>query len=445
MDVTGKSGKAYQFPDDASDEEIHQTLGDDSPKTVVRQHLRTLPTKKEPGLLEQVGEAITGHGPGAEALGNAVIDALPGAGGLAGGIVGGLAGATTAPVTGPLGAIAVGAAGATAGGSLGTSIQQAIRTAQGRGPESGAAAVREAGQNALTQGGLQLGGEMLAPVAKLIGKPIMQWALRSSPEVAQTAIREGIQGTKAGLRKLMAKIYDAGDVAKAIAKRADARGMVHSPTGITKEIEQRVIPEIQDKIHFSDDAQTLYGLSDAFLKDHPGPITNQQLIKMRQDADQIVKPIRILLKQKKPIPADMLASSRWHLAFDDIVRDRLNSIEDPAVTQGLVAATRKNSMRLANQYTGELAETRNALEPIIRREGGFAKRLAGRSVGPVLGAAAGAAVPGDRAGHTLEGALLGTAATSPAFLALLAHGLSSPAVAEVLRQAPRGAAAALSQ
>jgi len=351
---------------------------------------------------------------------------LPAAGGMVGGIVGKAAGVPAVPFVGPAGPIGGGILGAGVGGAAGEAAAQLI---EGQGPNvvlgfPGLDPGRIGAQFGL-QAGSEAAGLGVGKLAQIGGRPLMQWAIKSTPEVAQVAIREGIVGTRKGLQKILTKIGESADKTRQVIMTATRRGSQFQSADIAVEIGRQLIPDIAGQAQVSPDMRKLQQLSGQFLADHPGMIPASHLQEIKQSSDAIAGPIYALILKKKPVTAVQLLKYRWHKALADHARELLESI--PGVQQ-------------SNARTAELIRVKEALEPVVRKAPTLGARLAGRTAGPAAGAAIGAALPGDYSERTrrgLEGAVLGGIATSPVALSYLAQGFNNPLLLALLRQSPR--------
>lgn len=357
-------------------------------------------------------------------LGETAAGLLPAAGGLVGGLVGGAGGTVFGlgfgGVPGAIGGAAVGGAG-------GEAAKQLVQRAMGlEAPETAGQAALQIGQEGATQGVLEGGGRAVSGLVQIGGRPLMQWAIKSTPEVARVAVREGILGTRKGLRKVLAKIGESADNTRVIIARATRRGSTYQSADIVTEVARRMMPDIAGQPLVSPDLRKLQAMSRMFLRDHPGLVPATMLQKIKQSADDLAAPIYATIARKEPITASQRLAARWYKELADHARELLEAI--PGVQQ-------------SNARTAELIGVKEALEPVVRKGPGLGARIAGRAAGPAIGATVGAAIPGSAAERTkrgLEGAVVGGLATSPAFLSYLALGANNPLLLTLLTQAPRG-------
>src|SRR5712664_137628 len=127
--------------------------------------------------------------------------------------VGGMAGSLLGAAGGPAGEVG----GAAAGGSLGETGSELL---QGQPLNPG-----EIGKQGAIQGAYGLAGGIAGQGVKALGKLGVNLALKFTPEVAQTAIKEGITATKLGLEKLGARIRLAGGAERKIVANASHNGI----------------------------------------------------------------------------------------------------------------------------------------------------------------------------------------------------------------------------
>ncbi len=373
---------------------------------------------------------------------NAVVGALPGVGAFAGGLlgagVGGLAGTPADVVLGPFGTVGGatlgGIRGAASGGAGGEALAQLISGESVR-TSPGKAAAKIAGEGAV-QGAMQGGGALVGKGAGMIAKPVMAAALRSTPEVAKVAIREGITATQRGFNKLVGKITQSAASTSRLIRQATARGHLFSQTDIAQNVFKRIIPEIEGQAHVAPDTKKLVQMTDQFLRDHPGPMTPAVLHKIKQSSDAIAKPIYRKIDMREPVTADDLLSARWHKAMADHARDLLHGIDQ---TVHPVSGNLTSKIAQSDAYTSELIKLRKVLFPVTKKGQSVASRavergaspyghLVGRGLAVGAGATVGGMAPSHRAEGAVGGAIAGAALSSPAMLSWLAlHAPTRPA------------------
>lgn len=358
-----------------------------------------------------------------------MLKALPGIGGAVGGFMGGTAGAAA----GGVGAVPGAIGGAALGGAGGEAMRQHIGRAMGvEQPDTPQAALAAMAGEGAWQGGMQATGVGLAKGASAVAKPLMQAAMRSTPEVAKTALRTGVTATRKGLTK-------AGDVLKQHGARTAS--MVRQnvtrfdPQAFLAGAEQSLATNLaanRTPASFVD-AKTFQRLSSHFLRRNQGQMDAQALQKLKQMADQIAGPLWKKQARGEALTGVESAKARWYKAVADHAREQLEQ-----TTPDIIEAGKRMSLREANALTGEVIEMRGHLGKQVRTAPGLGARIAGHTAGPAIGGGVGYLATGHDPMGAVGGALVGAGATSPAVLSMLAQLLNSPAAASALQQVPRG-------
>lgn len=435
-------------------------------EVMVPAHKRSMPQSRKqettftPG--EMAGAGITPQTPQREEPW--LVKNLPGAGGMVGDILGraaggSIAGAVGAAATAPaLGAGGIPAAvigqevggplGATVGGAGGEAIRQLIDRAIGiDAPGTPQEALAAMGTEGLTQGGLSVVGGAAGAGVKATGRLAMRGALKFTPEVAQTAIREGITATRQGVKKLGARLGEYGGQVMGMLRHSTAIGNRFDPQMFLDGAEQS-LKDLLEKDRAGNPATgrlpehgemkaKFEELSNQFLKDNAplGEMTPLELQRIKTDADAIAKPLWKQIDNKENVVPVDRARAYWYKALGDHARDLLER-----TTPDMVDPVTGKTVSLAevNARNSDLIRLKAVIAPDVKTSPGVIGRIAARSAGPAIGAGVGAMVPGDRSRHSLEGAVAGAALTSPEALSWLALRLNSPAVAATLRQVPRG-------
>jgi hypothetical protein len=296
----------------------------------------------------------------------------------------------------------------------------------------------------LEQAGYSLTGDAFAGTAKLGSRAAMGAAVRYTPEVAQTAIREGITATKQGVAKLMSKLGEYGDRTLSMLRHSTAQGTRFEPVAFLTGAEQSLATKLAENRtpEAMRDLKVFQDLSSDFLRRNPRALTPVQLQQLKRDGEDLAAPIWKKIARKEEVDGTSLAKARWYKAISDYARDQLEKTTpdmiDPRTGKIL-------SLSEANAATSELIKLRQVLAPDVRSERGFMARVAERATSPLgrtltgagTGAAVGALLPGDRAQHGIEGALTGAAVGSPQAMSLLALALQNPGLLALLRQSPR--------
>lgn len=454
----------------------------DTVRVTVREHQRNRPAARRPagGGADFSTPPETSFGrplKQIEDLKNLAVNV----GGAAGGML--LAPAVEGPVlAGSLARFAPAIGGAVtraAGSLLGGGLTRAAVDA-GTGQE-GVGGALPAG---MEQAGYSLAGEPVAGALGMLGRGAMGVALKFTPEVAQTAIHEGITATRGGVKKLLSKLGDYGQRTAAMVRR---NPQTFHPTDILEGGGQKLVAEISDNQTglAPERMETYTKLARDFVRRHTTatveheaaqeaaatsrqlPLSNNytprrtrhmpprttsetqalsatQLQRFKQQAHDIADPIFKRLARNEQVTPTENATASWYKAMGDWAQETLER-----TTPDMINPVTGKAMSLAesNAQTGRLIELKSVLAPDVRTERGFGARLmekaaspAGRMVsGATIGAGAGAAIPGGNNAHdALLGALLGGGLASPQLMSMLALALSHGGVQAAARQAPRG-------
>lgn len=305
--------------------------------------------------------------------------------------------------------------------------------------------------SALTEGGKQaaysVGGDALAGGLAGVGKAGMGAALRFTPEVAQTAIREGITYTKQGVGKLMARMGEYGDRTLAMLRHSTRLGTRFDPVTFLNGAEQSLAAKLAENRtpEAFGDLATFRNLSSDFLRLNQGELTPLQLHTLKHDSDIIADPIWKKIANKEEVSGPSLARARWYKSVGDHARDMLEQTTpdmiDPATGQTL-------SLAQSNAQTASLIKLKQVIAPEIKGDMGLAARAAAAASTPaaraVAGAATGAALPADSPQGRIEHALAGVAVTNPTLLSMLGLVLNHPGLLKTVSQLPRAAGMAAS-
>lgn len=376
---------------------------------------------------------------------------LPAAGGLAGGLAGGAGGTIlglgVGGVPGAIGGAAVGGAGGEAVRQLAEHALNAAGYAT-EAPQSAGAAAKGIGLQGLEQGAYEAGGRVLGAGAKAVGRPLMELAAKATPEVAQTALQEGIAATSKGLKRLKARIGQAAARTTQDVTDAARAGQKYDGVELARQVFSDVYPEAANQPIAGPDKARLMQLTKRFLgSDANGVATNasiaaDRLHVLKQSADELGNSIYAKRAMGQPITAREAIDAKWHKAFADRAREMLNATvpgyeEHNATTQSLI-------------------KVKDAIWPVAKKETSLASQIAQATMRPAGGAALGATlgaiapadqIPGSRGQHALAGAALGALAGTPAATSTLALGTQSPLIVPALANLLRmvGTAAQYSQ
>lgn len=342
----------------------------------------------------------------------------------AGSLVGGIAGAPAGPV-GMVGGAALGAAG-------GEAFRQHIGRAMGyeNVPDTPQEAIASMGGEAAWGAGSQVAGMGLAKGASAVARPLMQAAMRSTPEVAQTALRQGVIATRGGLKRVEQNLADLGARAASMVRQNRTRFepdvfLAGAERKLAKELAQNRTPGAFD------DSRVFQRLSSHFLSRNRRPLSAPALHRLKQMSDDIAKPLWDKAARGEPLTGNEAAKARWYKAVADHARTELERTTPKAVING-----KAMTMREANAETAETIRLKEAIGP-TRKAPGMAARIAGHTAGPAAGGTIGFMASGHDPTMTLLGAAAGAGATSPAALSALANALNSPAARDLLLRSPQ--------
>jgi hypothetical protein len=293
-------------------------------------------------------------------------------------------------------------------------------------------------------------GEVLNAGVQGVGKAAMGAALKFTPEVAQTAIREGISATRGGLEKAMTQLGQYGQRATQFMRTMQARGASFDPVEVLDRAGQALKPALDsNQIGEAPDILAKYSqYAQKFMGKWSGPntpirnMTPIELQEFKQQAQKIAQPIFDALNDKQmanSVTADDRAKAQFFKAAGDAAQSML---EDKATQLGIVHVDPvtgiSHTLPELNQQTGQLIDLKNQLAPQVGKGIGVAAQIAKRAAVPFGAAAAAGATmnPGHRIQSGLEYGIGGAALSSPEVLSHLALLLNSPAVALALRAIP---------
>lgn len=278
-----------------------------------------------------------------------------------------------------------------------------------------------------TQGAYEATGRGIGKGLKLISGPIMQLALRAGPDVAATAIREGISATGAGIRKVLARLGQRGAETDRIVGQANRLGKPYDMVALLKGAYQDVRPKVEFSMS-GDELRDLNASLFKFVGQNPkASVRATSLHGLKKAADQAASSIYRLRGSATPPTAAQEASAGFYKAFADRARQTMNAtIPD---------------YESSNAATESLIKLKEALVPTAKKElskgAVVASALLKPSVRAAVGAQVGYDIPGDRGRNAMLGAGLGLVGASPTALSGAALGLQSPLLQLLLRQAPR--------
>jgi hypothetical protein len=313
-------------------------------------------------------------------------------------------------------------------------------------PTDLAGAFRGLGGEAAKQGVLARLGQGLALGAKGAGNLAMRLGAKIPPELVPVAVREGIDASKPGLKRLADKIGNGAADTEQLAKTYDRRGIRHDLNDVVKEAMADVWDQVKNGDQPEIDKKRLEVMGQRYLQRLRKPNTSK-LLDMRITADKIAQPIHDAISAAQAgVPGARMPGPRTALrglfqkAIADAERNRLNVLDFNPLTGD-------SPMMRSNQYTHELMQLRDAMAPAAKSRSGL--RVLGEAGLPyaVGGTVGGALTPGDyqhKAGGAVAGALAAKALMTPQAMSQIALLLNNPAFASFLTRAPLGANAAIS-
>lgn len=373
-----------------------------------------------------------------------IVKALPAIGGAVGGIAGGVGGTVAGVGVGGLpGAVG----GAALGGAGGEAARQLIDRIIGvEAPATPGEAAGEIGKSAAVQGATELVGAGVAKGVGMVGRPVMQAAIKSTPEGAKTAIKFGLTRTKMGADKLMRLLGEHGQAVRRMVGIATRQGHRIDPVDLLLNGERRLVQETQilgggagaRMPEAAMDLETYRELSSNFMANNIplGQMSPSQVEEVATKFDAVAEPIwaRIARKEKDISGVD-LAKARWYRHMADAMREWLEAVTPTAINPKTGAPITLKEQNAIGKALIEIKE--NIIPPA--REGGVLSRIAQRTAGPVAGGMIGAAMPGNKSANALYGGAAGAALTSPAAMSWLALRLNDPVIGQILRQGTRAA------
>lgn len=372
---------------------------------------------------------------------------------MGGGIAGASYGARFSPAAAVLGARVAGPVGAAVGGTippvLGAafggagveSFRQIFSALEGKeiSPEEATKLIEAA---AARQGGAELGGRTLVGGAKLTGNALMAWALRTQPEVAQTAIKFGINASKAG-KAVLDKLWTAASNAERRMAVQAARSGVRVNAG--EEIGYPAFQEVRKKLRGAD-TETIEKLKKLYQSfSNRGKITTSRALFTRKYADNEAEALwkaRDMGKRGNPSLEEMW----WKEVGDQsrrVLRAKVPGIASPDAYARLTGKAALPS---------ELVRLKSVVDPIVARSPSLGRKIAQRgglaAAGATAGGIYGATHGGDVGRNALVGGGIGAGLGligTPQFLSLAAQIATNPVLLQALSQLPRLAVSATQQ
>lgn len=417
-------------PEGVSPEEVIAALAETHTLEAypVSRHLRT---KKE--YLRKRQEILAGKAAAdAESLGaqadaaRGVLETIPQVSGALGGLAGTGVGASSL--------------GAGLGGAAGETLVQGAKYLAGEGFDT-KAITRQA---AFQAGGAALGAG-LAKGAGYAARTAMRLALKSTPEVAETAIRQGITANSRGLDKLLGQLKERGEWVKRLADQATRSGQKFQRADIVKEVARRTLDDVAKTPDPNAALNWVRGKAASVLKSPNGSMWSpNQVVLFKRSAEQAASKFYKLKDQLAPNPINAV-SELWEKHFADVSREMLETLPQRARTAW------SNGVELSipdlQRESSDLIRVKEALFPIARRGRQFAERAAAPAIRTAVGGAIGTLAPGNDYQNAAIGALGGAALGSPTSLSLIGRGLTgaNPLLASLLPQLFRAGGGAVAQ
>lgn len=205
-----------------------------------------------------------------------LLDWLPAAGGAVGGLVGGALGLPE----GGIGAIPGAIGGAAFGGAEGAAVAGMINHAIGNTPNlTNAGAAKDVATQAAIQGGSEAVGAGLGAVAKPVAQHLMQSAVKPAyalmsnaarksevPRVVQTLLKEGVNVTPGGVRKVNDLLTATNDQIASIIKNSNGVVYPEAVASRVDDVEGRLVRQVAPLA----DLGAARGVKDEFMQVHGG-------------------------------------------------------------------------------------------------------------------------------------------------------------------------------
>lgn len=373
---------------------------------------------------------------GGQQLAAHVADWLPAAGGAVGGLLGAGVGTPTDIALGPLGTGGGAVVGAGLGGAAGHNAAEIVRQLAGlpTQDETVGQALANTGTVAGIQSGAELAGGLAGKAVGSLARGVGSAALKATPEVAQTAIREGLTASKAGLDKAVALAKELGLRLRGITDAASQQGWVTGSAQLLRDVNRQVLPGMSGTPADAAARAEINDLSTAFIKEHPsGTINATDLHALKQKADDLAQPIYDRMETMNPPTPVELVRANWYKQLADRSRELLGG----RTPDGLPLPGTLPGYADINDRLSPLIRAKQALVE-LRNQPTTIRRIVERGAGPVAGGTIGAmSDTQNRTQGALLGAGAGAVATSPVVLSLLSQLLGNPLTLGAAQQAPR--------
>lgn len=375
---------------------------------------------------------------------------------VGGGFAGAMAGAQFSPQAAALGTAMGGPVGGAIGGSIPPIVGAFVGAAgleawrqnidhlignEAKAPGSSIEALQRMAQEGGEQAQAEIGGRLLLGTTKKFGQGLMQAALRTSPEIAKIAIKEGITATKMGLEKLD-KLWSAVTKEELrIAGRASRSGVRIS---VGQDIANPAFDEVAKRFRGApvEVRRKLVRLHNRFIASKTFASPSSALY-WRKYYDEQARNQWLAREGGKRGAASI--EELWAKAVADKSREALQktvpTIADPETYRQLVGRP---------VIPHEVVQLKNVLDPIVKRAPSLARKTVERTGPAAAGAGIGVAItPENRTMGAARGAAVGAGTGmlfSPQVLSWLAH-VNNPALNQFLLNLPRlvGASSAVQE
>lgn len=329
---------------------------------------------------------------------------------------------------------------ATTAGAAGAGAEGLVEATEGKGLDLGRI-LQTGGQ----QAALSVGGDALVGAVAGVGHLGMQAALKSFPEEAAIAIREGIRATRGGLRKLYSKIGDISGQTKTLTAKIAKRGGGFDTKDLANKIEQDVLADLGHSSTSSNKLPELDKIRRRFIDQNPGTLPADEAHKFFKSANTAAEPqfVKLANGEKMMLPTDPV-EQLWKKHEAERLREALEGASTYLRKDG----TMGSEFADLNSRQHELLKLKNVLDP---EDVGFGARALrqglSRGTSAAVGASTGASLnpTGDRGNSALLGALAGGLAGSPGALSQLSLLLNNPLILNLLKRTPQAGAALVAE
>lgn len=359
---------------------------------------------------------------------SAGVSAMPSVGGLIGGMAGGIPGAAV-------------------GGIVGEAVREVADPSQ-RPATIGQQAVaigKEGGKQAVFQGAGQgmawAGGKLAKWLMNRATTRVTAKLAQDFPELSDTLIDKALTVSQGGYGKAQGLLKMAKVKATAALTAADAKG-VSLPVELT--------PELADSLKTALIEHAVKSGKLPVPSNAPLSVATERLpVAMKATLAQIDNAANggtftLTAKQADLFKTQLQRESRA-LYFNRIAPNGPKAMAAEATVKAEFASRLNDAIdALASGYKAANAEAQpligavRGIKQAIRPSGNLYQAMVRPGVGAIIGGTA-----GQRQGHPIAGAVAGAALTAPANMSRLAISLGNPVIQELLRQLPRGLAAAI--